>query len=148
MVDNYISNSNLFLSVSNSGAPPKSRTLATQLAAVGNGQRLNQAAQQQYATNVVTTQSRKGPHDRFVDGGKQPGQREPTPVFPADGKKDARSSSKDSSYAMPKGGQMNGGSLSNQRQTLTTIYQQMKEQKDKEKKVTKSSFKDDTELLA
>lgn len=62
MVDNFISNSNLFMAPP--GAPPKPRSLASQLAAVNNGQRVNavnHAAQQQYATNVVTTQSRKGP---------------------------------------------------------------------------------------
>jgi hypothetical protein len=53
MVDNFISNSNLF--TGNAGGAPKPRSLANQLAAVNSGPRINHAAQQQYATNVVTT---------------------------------------------------------------------------------------------
>lgn len=71
-------NSNLFLPPqmpqSNTGAPkrlPQPQRMT---------QVLNTHAQQQYSTNVVTTQSRKGPQERFVGGEKQ-GQREPTPVF-------------------------------------------------------------------
>jgi len=85
-------------------------------------------------------------------GEKQNPQREPTPVYTQESLGKDRSSSKENTYAMVKQpvngahASLSQATLANQRQTLTTMYQQMKEQKDKEKKVTKSSFKDDGDL--
>lgn len=128
-----MTNANLFIGnianvPSNSGVPStKQRNLVN-----AQAQRINHVAQQQYATNVVTTQSRKGPQDRFIAEKQATGQREPTPVFIPDsvGAINEKAQSKENNYALGKPNQTSQADLANQRQTLSTMYQQMKAQKD------------------
>ena len=126
IIDNYMANANLF--IGNIGGPSNSGVPTTKQRNLVNAQRINHVAQQQYATNVVTTQSRKGPHERYIAEKQSTGQREPTPVFVPENV--PKGSSKENSYAIGKPGMTSQADLANQRQTLSAMYHQMKEQKD------------------